>query len=95
MPSTTESIYRLIFENAPIGIVHFDSKGLLTACNDQFIEILGSSKEKLLGFCMLNLPDKKVAESVQKALNGEKGFYEGHYKSVTSGKVTPFMFAPI
>jgi PAS domain S-box-containing protein len=38
-----------------------------------------------------------TAESVQKALNGEKGFYEGHYKSVTSGKVPPVkvMFAPI
>jgi PAS domain S-box-containing protein len=97
MPATAESVYRLIFENAPIGIVHFDSKGILTACNDQFISILGSSKEKLMGIDMLNLPDTKVAESVQKALSGEKGFYEGHYKSVTSGKITPVkvMFAPI
>lgn len=97
MSSTAESTYRLIFENAPIGIVHFDNKGLLTACNQQFVTILGSSMDKLIGLDMTELPDKKVSESVRKALGGEKGFYEGHYKSVTSGKMTPIkvMFAPI
>lgn len=97
MPSTAESVYRLIFENAPIGIVHFNSQGVITACNEQFVEILGSSQEKLLGISMLELPDRKVSESVQKAINGEKGYYEGHYKSITSDKVIPVkvMFAPI
>ncbi|WP_340105336.1 PAS domain S-box protein [Rhodohalobacter sp. 8-1] len=97
MSSTVESTYRLIFENAPIGIVHFDKKGILTACNQQFVEILGSSMDKLIGIDMTKLPDKKVSESVMMALNGEKGFYDGHYKSITSGKMTPVkvIFAPI
>lgn len=97
MSSISESKYRLIFEHAPIGIVHFDENGILTDCNDQFIEILGSTREKLLGINMINLPDQKVSSSVQKALEGEKGYYEGHYKSVTSGKVIPIKvtFAPI
>lgn len=97
MPSTAESVYQLIFENAPIGIVHFNSKGIITACNEQFINILGSTREKLIGISMADLPDRKVSESVQKALNGEKGYYEGHYRSITSGKVIPVkvMFAPI
>lgn len=97
MSSTAESKYRLIFENAPIGIVHFDDTGEITACNDQFVTILGSTREQLIGIDMTALPDRKVAESVQKALSGEKGYYEGHYKSITSGKVTPVkvMFATI
>ncbi len=97
MPSTAETTYQLIFENAPIGIVHFNSDGILTACNEQFIAILGSSRENLIGLNMLNLPDKKVADSVQMALMGKKGYYKGHYESITSGKVTPVKvtFAPI
>lgn len=97
MSSAAESKYRLIFENAPIGIVHFNDSGKITACNDQFVAILGSTRNQLMGIDMTDLPDKKVAESVQKALSGDKGYYEGHYKSITSGKVTPVkvMFAPI
>jgi len=97
MLSKAESVYRLVFENAPIGIVHFDNIGLITACNQQFVDILGSSMDKLIGICMLDLPDSKISESVEKALSGEKGYYEGHYESITSGKVTPVKvtFAPI
>src|SRR6056297_2034486 len=97
MRSKAESVYRLVFENAPIGIVHFDNFGLITACNQQFVDILGSSMDKLIGICMLDLPDSKISESVEKALSGEKGYYEGHYESITSGKVTPVKvtFAPI
>ncbi|MFO7846125.1 MAG: PAS domain S-box protein [Balneolaceae bacterium] len=97
MSSNSELKYRMIFEHAPIGIVYFNKDGILTDCNNQFIEILGSSREKLLGINMLNLPDQKISSSVKRALSGEKGYYEGHYKSITSGKVTPtrVLFAPI
>ena len=97
MPASAESVYKLIFENAPIGIVHFDNDGVITACNEQFVSIIGSTREKLIGINMIDLPDKKVLESVSKALNGQKGYYEGHYKSILSGKVIPVkvMFAPI
>lgn len=97
MPASAESVYKLIFENAPIGIVHFDDDGVITACNEQFVSIIGSTQEKLIGINMLDLPDNKVSESVSKALNGKKGYYDGHYTSILSGKVTPVkvMFAPI
>lgn len=89
MPSSTESKYRLIFENAPVGIVYFSAKGILTDCNEQFVEILGSVRSRLLGIDMTSLPDKKISQSVKRALAGETGFYEGHYRSITSGKVIP------
>ena len=89
MSANFDQKYRLIFENAPIGIVHFDKSGVLTDCNSQFANILGSVKEKLLGINMTTLPDKRVSDAVKKALSGSDGRYEGHYESITSGKVTP------
>lgn len=68
MSTIAESTYRLIFENAPIGIVHFDDSGILTAYNQQLVKILGSSMNKLIGIDMTKLPNKKVSESVSKAL---------------------------
>ncbi|WP_158607343.1 PAS domain S-box protein [Rhodohalobacter sp. SW132] len=97
MSEHSSSKYRLIFENAPIGIVHFDKTGKLTDCNDQFVKILGSSKEKLVGIDLPDLPDQRVSDAVKKALNGENGQYEGHYRSITSGNVIPVraQFTPL
>jgi signal transduction histidine kinase/CheY-like chemotaxis protein len=46
---------------------------------------------------MLDLPDKKIIEAVQKALNGSTGTYEDTYHSITAEKSTPVraLFAPI
>jgi len=89
--------YHLIFENAPMGIVHFNGEGVITACNEKFVELIGSSKEALLGLKMLNLPDKKVVAAVEEALSGRIGRYEGDYKSITADKVTPVrvLFNPV
>ncbi|MBS3731633.1 MAG: PAS domain S-box protein [Desulfobacterales bacterium] len=92
----SEEKYRLIFENAPLGVLHFDQNGAITACNDNFVEIIGSSRDKLLGLNMLGLPDQRLAAAVNKALAGQHGFYEGVYESVTADKTTParVLFAP-
>jgi len=91
-----EEKYRLIFENAPIGILHFDEKGTITACNNNFVQIIGSSRDALIGLNMLELPDKKLVAAVKEALQGRTGYYEDNYRSVTSNKVTPVkvLFAP-
>lgn len=39
----SEERYRLVFHHAPIGIIHFDAGGLITDCNDAFVDIIGSS----------------------------------------------------
>ena len=94
--SRSEQKYRLIFENSPLGILHFDREGTITSCNDNFVEIIGSSQEALLGLNMLNLLDKKLVAAVQETLDGGRGFYEDWYYSVTVPKVTPVraLFAP-
>jgi len=85
----SELRYRLLFEQSPIGIFHFDQTGTIVDCNDNFIAIIGSSRERLIGLNMQTLPDKKLVAQIQKALNKHSGFYEGVYHSVTAKKSTP------
>ena len=81
--------FKHIYENAPLGILYFNKNGVITACNDRFVEILGSSKKKLLGLPIKNLPNRELVEEVEKSLHGNKGLFEGQYRSVTSGKTVP------
>jgi diguanylate cyclase (GGDEF)-like protein/PAS domain S-box-containing protein len=93
----SEEKYRLIFERSPFGILHFDNQGIITDCNEKFMEIIGSSHEVLLGLDMTRLPDQNIVKAVQSALQGETAIYEDTYRSVTAEKVTPVraIFAPI
>ncbi|SHK73547.1 PAS domain S-box-containing protein [Desulfatibacillum alkenivorans DSM 16219] len=84
-----EEKYRLIFQNAPLGFLHFNQEGVITACNDMFVQIIGSSKKALIGLNMLHLRDEKFVHAVREALNNRQGYYKGDYRSVTAEKVTP------
>jgi PAS domain S-box-containing protein len=92
----SEEKYRLIFDYSPVGLLSFDEEGRILACNDRFVKIIGSTREKLIGLCMLRLPNEKVAAAVQKSLDGENGLYEGDYRSFTADKTTSLraLFAP-
>ncbi len=94
---SSEEQFRLVFENTPVGLLKFDAQGVIEACNDQFVSIIGSSREKLIGLNMLLLPDKQVVSALQNALNGERVFYSGTYHSFTANKKTEvrLQFAPI
>ena len=86
----SEEKYRLVFENAPLGILHFDQTGVVTDCNERFAEIIGAPKEKIIGFNMpRQLADEKLREGILASLNGQYSSYEGDYLSVLGGKVTP------
>ncbi len=89
--------YRLLFDHAPLGIWHFDERGVITACNDQFVRVIGSSRRALVGLNQLTLLDSFVVDCVRGALAGRRTHYEGEYRSATAGKVTPVRadFAPI
>lgn len=85
-----EERYRLIFQNAPLGILQFDERGVITDCNEAFIRIIGSSREALIGFNMLErVKDEKIIAAIKEALAGRIGYYEGIYHSVTANKATP------
>ena len=93
----SEEKYRLIFEKSPVGVLHFNTSGIITHCNQQFVNIVGSSKEKLIGLNMLQLPDHNVVNVVKKVLQGETASWDGQYQSVTADKSTPvrLLFAPV
>ena len=76
----------MFFENAPVGIIHYNIKGSITDVNNTMIAILGSSRDRLIGFNVNDNPDKQFTEGVYKTLKGKTGHYEGLYRSCTSGK---------
>jgi PAS domain S-box-containing protein len=92
-----DPVYRQVFESAPIGIWHFDARGVITACNDKFAAVIGSPARVLVGLDMLSLPDQRIVYCVKAAIAGEMARFEGEYTSATSGKKTPVHvdFTPI
>lgn len=90
--------YKTIFNSSPIGIVQIDCESNIIDLNQEFINIIGSSREQLLGFnILLNVKDQKMVSTITSALSGETAFYEGYYESVT-GRKRSFVkghFAPI
>lgn len=93
----SEEKYRLFFKHNPLGVVHIDNKGLITDCNVPFVEIIGSTREAIIGLNTLFLPDERIRSIIQAALQGEVRNFEGIYESITSGKKTQAraLFTPI
>ncbi len=93
----SEEKYRTIFDYSPIGLLSFDKNGIITACNNNFVKIIGSSLESIVGLNLLQLRDKKLVASAREALLGNNGFYEDLYSSVTAKKSSQVrvLFAPI
>ncbi|HEY6909060.1 MAG TPA: ATP-binding protein [Myxococcales bacterium] len=93
--------YRLVFENAPVGLLHYDARGVITDCNDAMAQILGSSKDVMIGINMTTLQGdparERIATLIRGTLSGHAARYEGPYKSQVSQKVSEAaaLFAPI
>jgi PAS domain S-box-containing protein len=94
----SERVHRVIFENSPLAMISFDNQGAITKCNDKFVELMGSSRETLLGFNMAKQStNPKMREAIVKALAGEEAFFEDEYTPV-SGQKTSFLrvrFSPV
>lgn len=82
--------YKAVFTWVPVGIVHYDSKGVIYDANEEFIRIIGSSRELLIGLNMLQkINDHDILRGVRESLAGQPSHYEGIYHSVTAEKSTP------
>jgi PAS domain S-box-containing protein len=94
----SEEKYRLLFENAPLGIMHYDQEGVVTDCNEKFAEILGASRQKIFGFNLARqLCDENMRHAAMTALAGQPGYFEGDYISTIAGKPTSIraFFQPV
>ena len=80
--------YRTIFERSPLGVVSYDTRGVTLECNEKFVELMGSTREKLLGFNLARQGPPEMREVINRALAGEVAVYEGAYVSVTGGKTS-------
>ncbi len=84
----SEKRYRIIFERSPLAVIRFDPEGTIVDFNDRFVDMMGSTREKLLGFNTARQSTPKMRETIKKALAGEVVSYEDSYTSVTGGKTT-------
>ncbi|BBI99948.1 hypothetical protein FGKAn22_16410 [Ferrigenium kumadai] len=80
----SEERYRLLLKHSPVGIIHYDTNLVITYCNDRFASIMHNSAERLIGLDMKSLRDQSVMPALKKALEGEIGYYEGHYTATLS-----------
>lgn len=75
----SEERFRVIFEQAAVGIAHVDLQGKILCCNHQFEKIIGYSEEQLAEITMEEIthPDDQAADqsSFKKLLTGESSSY--------------------
>ncbi len=72
----SEERFRLLYENAPLGIIQIDENGYLTAANRKFAEMSGYSPEEAVGLSYrdITLPEEfdKSGKTAKDLLSGKK-----------------------
>ncbi|MCB2206356.1 tetratricopeptide repeat protein [bacterium] len=80
----SEEKYRMLFERLPVGVFLYDNSLQLIQVNQAFVDIVGSTRERLEGFQMTELNDDRIVPALRNAIEGELGAYEGEYTTTTS-----------
>jgi PAS domain S-box-containing protein len=74
-------IFKLLFDNSPFTIIHFDLNGVIRLCNKQNLNILGIESENIYGLNLFQLNENEIIKKqVKETLNGQKSHYEGSIK---------------
>ena len=93
-----EEKYRLIFENSPVGIIHYDKDAIITACNEAFINIFKTKYKDIIGSSLLDfIENPKLKKEFESTFHGKYAHYEGEFISPVK-RNTIYMeadFAPI
>ncbi|NMB88437.1 MAG: PAS domain S-box protein [Chloroflexi bacterium] len=79
-----EEQYRLLFKNTPAGIFHYDLNYVITHINDRLVDIMQSSRSKLVGLDLSRLNDPAFVPALTESLAGWESEYEGFYQATTS-----------
>ena len=93
----SEEKYRSIFENSPYGILYYDIAGKIIDCNESFVNLLGSTRAKLIGLDTKKLKNTKIVAAIQASISGESCAYDDVYVSETGAR-SPYIkaiFTPI
>lgn len=82
----SETLYRTLFEQVPVGVVLFDNELRVVNCNESFARIIESPRETVIGLDIPTLRDRRPVDAFQAALDGRGGSYEGPYLTATSDR---------
>lgn len=77
----SEDRYRLLLNHSPVGIFHYDTNHIITYCNNRLADILNNSADSIVNLDMKIVQDQSILPSLDKALAGEIGYYEGFYNA--------------
>lgn len=73
--AASEEKYRLLYENAPVGILIVNTESTILECNSYLLKMLGYSKEELVGQKSFNLVHEEFQEyryvALRKIFSGE------------------------
>jgi diguanylate cyclase (GGDEF)-like protein/PAS domain S-box-containing protein len=86
----SETLYRTLFQQAPVGVLLYDTQLVVVDCNERFARIIGSPREAIIGLQMTALHDQRLIPALRTALDGSAGSYEGPYVATTSGRESFF-----
>ncbi len=80
-------VLRQILEQAPVGIWTMSPDGMVLDCNPTFLRMMGSTREQLLGFNVLEKAvDRAIVPFLLRALAGEQVTTEIKYTSTTGNR---------
>jgi len=86
----SEERYRMMFEAAPLGVLHYDSESRVMNCNPIFERFLGESCQSVLGVSMLQrFVNPEVLKALKRSLRGELGVYTGDMSVFGSARPLP------
>lgn len=95
--------YRMMFEKSPLGIFHFDEKGVITQCNENLVKIMGVPEKSvistIIGFNIVESfnDDNSIKKAIKQVLAGIPASYEDDFSSPFSEKIIPIKaeFSPV
>ncbi|MEO0162079.1 MAG: HD domain-containing phosphohydrolase [candidate division WOR-3 bacterium] len=82
-----EAMYKILWENIPVGVFYYDQNLILTECNERCVQILQSSRDRLIGLDLNKLKDRRPLPAIRAVLEGKEGEYTGYYEVTTSPAV--------
>jgi PAS domain S-box-containing protein len=94
----SETKFRELFDQAPMGIWLIDHRGCVLDCNAKFAEYTGSSRGRIIGFDMIGeAKDGVLSEPILRAISGQTVSLELPYTSTTGNKssIYHYIFKPV
>ena len=82
----SENLYRALYQQAPVGVVLYDTDLVILDCNDSFAHIVGASRDELIGLDLTTGPDSRPLDALRRPMDGGQGVYEGPYTMTATGR---------